>query len=59
MLMNVEQLLECVAGETELFGESLPECLFAHNKSTYLDLGWNPGRRCGKSATNRLSYGTA
>jgi hypothetical protein len=32
--------------------------LFTTNP-TWPDLGWNPGRRGGKPATNRLSYGTA
>jgi hypothetical protein len=26
---------------------------------TWTDPGWNPGRRGGKPATNRLSYGAA
>jgi hypothetical protein len=48
--MIVEKQMECrVGGETEVLGENLPQgnyCL-------------NPGRRGGKPATNRLSYGAA
>jgi hypothetical protein len=44
MMMIVEQSVECeLAGETEVLGENLRKC---------------PGRRGGKPATNRLSYGT-
>jgi hypothetical protein len=32
---------------------------FVHHKSHLPDTGSNPGRRGGKPATNRLSYGTA
>jgi hypothetical protein len=39
-----------MAGETEVLGENLP---------TGPDPGLNPGRRGGKPATNRFSYGAA
>jgi hypothetical protein len=54
--MNVEQLVEW----TEVLGQNLPQYHFAHHKfHMILPLGSNPGRRGGRPATNRLSYGTA
>jgi hypothetical protein len=32
-MMSVEQSVECMAGETEVFGENLPQCRFVHHKS--------------------------
>jgi hypothetical protein len=49
--------LTVLAGETEVFGENLPRRHFAHHKFHLLDPGANPGRRGGKPATNRFSYG--
>jgi hypothetical protein len=48
-----------LAGETEVFGETLPQRHFVHHKSHLPDLGANPGCSGGKPATNRLSYGAA
>jgi hypothetical protein len=60
--MIVEEQMECrLAGETQVLGENLPQrhfCLSPQNP-TWTDPGLNPGRRGGKPATNRLSYGAA
>jgi hypothetical protein len=47
-----------LAWETEVLGENLPQCRFVHHKLHMLP-GRAPGRRGGKPATNRLSYGAA
>jgi hypothetical protein len=57
----VEKQMECrLAGETEILGENLPQRHFCPSQNpTWPDRGLNPGRRGGKPATNRLSYGAA
>jgi hypothetical protein len=56
----MENLMELwFAEETELLGENLPQCHFVHYKYHMFCPEANPGRRIGKSATSRLSYGTA
>jgi hypothetical protein len=59
--MIVEKQMECrLAGETEVLGEILPPRHFCPSQyPTWPDPGLNPGRRLGKPATNRLSYGAA
>jgi hypothetical protein len=47
-----------LVGETEVLGENLPSAaLSTTNPTCFPDA--NPGRRGGKTVTNRLSYGTA
>jgi hypothetical protein len=48
-----------LAGETEVLGENLPQRHFVPTNPSWRDPGSNPGRRGGKPATNRLSYGAA
>jgi hypothetical protein len=59
--MIVEKQMECrLAGETEVFGENLPQRHFRPSQNpTWPEPGLDPGRRGGKPATNRLSYGAA
>jgi hypothetical protein len=60
MMMSVGQSVEWrLAGETEVFGENLPQRHFVHHKSHLPDPRSNPGHRGGKPAINRLSYGAA
>jgi hypothetical protein len=59
--VRMEKLVEwkALAGETEDLGQNLPRGNFVHHKSHLPDSGANPGRRGGKPATNRFSYGAA
>jgi hypothetical protein len=60
-MMIVGKQMECrLAGETEVLGENLPQSHFCPSQNpTWPDPDLNPGRRGGKPATNRLSYGAA
>jgi hypothetical protein len=49
--MMMEKFVELLARESEVHGENLPQCRCCPDA--------NPGRRGGKPASNRLSYGTA
>jgi hypothetical protein len=59
--MIVEKQMECrMAGETEVLGENRPHRhLCPSQNPTSPDPDLNSGRRGGKPATNRLSYGAA
>jgi hypothetical protein len=60
VIVRMENLVEWMAGETELLGENLPRRHFVHHKSHLTTPGIEPpGRRGGKPATNRFSYGAA
>jgi hypothetical protein len=55
----VEKLVEWrLAAETEVLGENLQHH-FVHHKYHTTRRGFERGRRGGKPATNRLSYGAA
>jgi hypothetical protein len=60
-MMIVEKQMECrLAGETEVLGENLSQRHLSPSQNpTWPEPGLNPGRRGGKPATNRLSYGAA
>jgi hypothetical protein len=59
--MIVDKQMECTfTRETEVLGENLPQRHFWPSQNpTWPEQGLNPGRRGGKPATNRLSYGAA
>jgi hypothetical protein len=60
VIVTMENLVEWrLAAETEVVWENLPQGNYVHHKSHLPEPGSNPGRRGGKSATNRLSYGAA
>jgi hypothetical protein len=60
-MIIVEKLVEWkLAWETEVLGENLAQCHFRPSQNpTWPDPVLNTGRRRGKRATNRLSYGAA
>jgi hypothetical protein len=59
VIVRMEKLAEwtVLAGETEVLGENLPRRHFIHQKSHLPDPGANPGRRGGRPAIYRFSYG--
>jgi hypothetical protein len=55
-----KQMKYRLAGETKILGENMPHRHFCPSQNlTWPDPGLNPGRRGGKPANNRLSYGAA
>jgi hypothetical protein len=59
-MVIVEKLEEWeLVGETEVLWKNLHQPHFVHHKSYLTRPGLNPGRRGGKPATDRLSYGAA
>jgi hypothetical protein len=49
VIMMLEKMVEWkLAGETEVLGENLSQCLFVHHKPHMLWPNANPGRRGGK-----------
>jgi hypothetical protein len=48
-----------LAGEPRYSEKTCPSAALSTTKPTWLDTGLNPGRRGGKPATNRFSYGVA
>jgi hypothetical protein len=60
VIVRLEYLVEWrLAGDTKVLGENLSQRHFAHHNPTWPDAGANSGRRGGKPATNRMSYGAA
>jgi hypothetical protein len=60
MMTSVKQSVEWeLAGEPEVLGENLPIASFFTTNPTWPDLELYSDLHFGKSATNRLSYGTA
>jgi hypothetical protein len=60
VMVIVEKLVEWrLAGETDILEENMPRATLSTTNFTWLDPSLNPGRRGGKPATNRLSYGAA
>jgi hypothetical protein len=55
VIVRMENLVEWMAGETEVLGENLPRRHFIHHKSHLT----RPGIEPGKPATNRFSCGAA
>jgi hypothetical protein len=56
----IEQFVEReLAGETTYSEKTCPSATLSNTNPTWPNLGSNPGRRSGKSATNRLSLSTA
>jgi hypothetical protein len=61
VIVMMKKLVEwtVLAGETEVLWENMSRRHFIHHKSHLPDSGANRGRRGGKPAINRFSYGVA
>jgi hypothetical protein len=58
VLMMMEKLVESLAGKPKYSEKTCPSAALSNTNPTCCPDA-NPGRRCGKPASNRLSYGTA
>jgi hypothetical protein len=58
VIMMMEKLVEWLVGEIEVLGKTCPSATLSTTNPTCCPDA-NPGRRDGKPATNRFSYGTA
>jgi hypothetical protein len=51
MIMMMEKMVQCLAGETEILGENLPQCRFVHHQPHML-----PGREPGPPRWEASDY---
>jgi hypothetical protein len=51
MMMSMEQSVQWLAVEIEIFGENLPQCRYVHHKSHMSSPELEPGRRGWKQAS--------
>jgi hypothetical protein len=59
MMMIAEQSVECeIVGKPKYSEKTCPSATLSTTNPTWPEPGSNPGRRGGKPANNRLSYGT-
>jgi hypothetical protein len=59
-MVIVDKLVEWrLAGKPKYSEKTYPSDTLSTTNPIWLDLGMNPGRRGGKPATNRLSYGAS
>jgi hypothetical protein len=56
---DVGEISGAIGRGTEVLGENLPPVPLCPPQTRHATRTRDPGRRCGKPVTNRLSYGTA